>query len=356
MRFLLKKYRLIIVLSIGLVGVVFGYQQIFQDSLDKLRLYKGNGIVQITNSQIATKYPGRVEEILVREGDFVQKGDILAVMQVSDLKAQLLEAEAFFEQAESSVKIAQAQLIARESEKNVAEAIVKQQKSELIAAKSRLERVQKLVRRGAISKQDLDDQTAIADSLESAVVSAEAKVFAAQAAIDIARTEIIGSESKVKAARASITRIQLEIADANLKAPVDGRIQYRVANIGEVVPAGGTVLSMIDIDDIYMTFFIPEKYHTLVSMGDEVRIILDAMSDRVISGSLFFVSPSAQFTPKYVETKNEREKMMFRVKVRFDEQFVNEFKNILKVGIRGVIWVNSDQLEPWPSTLDIQTI
>lgn len=346
-----KKILGLSITGLFLCGIVFGYQHFFNDNLEHSKFYQGNGSVQITNIHISSKYPGRIQDIYVKEGDFVAKGDLIAVMQVDDLKAQLLEAKALYAQAVNGVESAKVQLSARKSEKNAAEAVVRQQKGELQAAQARLERVQKLVRRGAVSKQDLDDQTAFTNSLESAVASAEAQVLTTQAAIDIAKTQITSSESQVKAVEASIVRIEAEIKDANLVAPVDGRIQYRVASVGEVVPAGGIVLSMVDLSDIYMTFFIPERLHTLISVGDEVRVILDGMPDRVIAAKLYFISPSAQFTPKYVETKNEREKMMFRVKARFNADFVREFKETLKVGVRGVAWMNLDGEGSWPAQL-----
>lgn len=349
----LSKYWSLSVIAVLLLGTVWGYQSFFSDHLKSPQYYQSNGAVQITNTHISSKYPGRVQEIFVNEGDLVKKGDLLVAMQVDDLKAQLAEANALYDQAVSGVDSAHAQLAARKSEKFAAEAFVRQQKNEFHAAQIRLDRVRRIAQKGALSLQDLDDQIAFVNSLESAVASAEAQVITTQAAIDIAETNITSSETRVKAAEASILRIKAEINDANLVAPVDGRIQYRVANPGEVVSAGGIVLSMIDLNDIYMSFFIPEHLHTLVDIGDEVRIVLDAMPEQIIRARLYFISPSAQFTPKYVETQSEREKMMFRVKARFDDGFIKEYKSVLKVGVRGTAWVNTYDEETWPTFLTI---
>ena len=125
-----------------------------------------------------------------------------------------------------------------------------------------------------------------------------------------------------KAAQATERRILADIDDSELKAPRDGRIQYRVAEPGEVLAAGGRVLNMVDLADVYMTFFLPTEQAGLLALGSEARLVLDAAPDLVIPANISFVASVAQFTPKTVETSDERLKLMFRVK---EQALVSKF-------------------------------
>ena len=135
---------------------------------------------------------------------------------------------------------------------------------------------------------------------------------AADAAIATAKSLVIAAEANVESAQATIERIQADINDSTLKAPRDGRVQYRVAQPGEVLAAGGKVLNMVDLDDVYMTFFLPTDWAGRVKLGADVRLVLDAAPQFVIPAKVTFVADVAQFTPKTVETAEERQKLTFR--------------------------------------------
>ncbi len=339
---------------IGLAIVLFLVQKLFFNRGLPEGFERGNGSIEVNSIDIATKLPGRVSEILVDEGDRVTKGQTLAVMKLESLEAQLHEATAMHEQAINAVASAKAQITARESDKKAAEAVVVQRQSELYAANKKLERIQTLVKKGAISKQDLDDQKAYTESLKAAILTAEAQVLAAQSAIEASKAQAMSAESQVKAAKATMERVQADIDDSTLTAPTDGRIQYRVANQGEVLGSGGVVLNMIDLKDVYMTFFVPERTHSLVVEGDEARIIIDAAPEYVIPAKITFVAPRAQFTPKEIETSDEREKMMFRVKARVDAALLQKYQDYIKVGVRGEAWVRTDKSREWPAELKVK--
>jgi HlyD family secretion protein len=169
-----------------------------------------------------------------------------------------------------------------------------------------------------------------------------------------AKTQIEGAKSAVKAARANVERIQADIKDSVLVSPRDGRIQYRVAQLGEVVSAGGRVLNMIDLGDVYMTFFLPTVEAGQVAMGAEVRIKLDAAPDYVIPARVSFVSDVAQFTPKTVETAVEREKLMFRIKAQLPEELLKKHIARVKTGLPGVAYVRLGANRPWPEGLQVR--
>ncbi|PLM35550.1 hypothetical protein CWN40_18725, partial [Klebsiella quasipneumoniae] len=202
-----------------------------------------NGRIEATEVDIASKIAGRIDTILVKEGQFVHQGEVLARMDTRVLNEQRLEAAAQIKEAESAVLAARALLDQRQSEMRASEAVVKQRQAELDSTAKRHVRSNTLSQRGAVSAQQLDDDRAAAESARAALESAKAQVSAARAAIEAARTSIIQAQTRVEAAQATERRILADIDDSELKAPRDGRIQYRVAEPGEVLAAGGRVLN-----------------------------------------------------------------------------------------------------------------
>lgn len=313
-----------------------------------------NGRIEATEVDIATKTAGRIESIVVKEGQFVRQGDVLARMDTRVLNEQRLEAAAQIKEAQSAVAAAKALLDQRQSEMRASEAIVKQRQAELDSTAKRHARSSTLSQRGAVSAQQLDDDRAAAESGRAALESARAQVSAARAAIEAARTSIIQAQTRVEAAQATERRIMADIDDSELKAPRDGRIQYRVAEPGEVLAAGGRVLNMVDLADVYMTFFLPTEQAGLLAIGSEVRLILDAAPDLVIPANISFVASVAQFTPKTVETSDERLKLMFRVKARIPPELLAEHLEYVKTGLPGMAYVRLDNQQPWPAALMVR--
>ena len=311
----------------------------------------GNGRIEATEIDISSKLPGRVNDVLVKEGDFVKAGQPLADMQIQTLAAQLKEAEARHQEAINAQANTKAQIALRQSDKITAQAVVTQRESELDAAQRRLKRTSSIAKEGAISAQDLDDSRAQTNSARAAVAAARAQVASAQAAIDAARAQSTGAASSVKAAEATVARVQADINDSQLVAPRDGRIQYRIAQPGEVLGAGGKVLSMVDLSDVYLTFFVPEEVAGKVALGSEVRLILDSAPEYVIPATISFVASTAQFTPKTVETQSERQKLMFRVKAQLDRALLQKHIHQVKTGLPGVAWIKLDAQAQWPDSL-----
>jgi HlyD family secretion protein len=314
----------------------------------------GNGRIEATEIDISTKLPGRVEKIFVEEGDFVQRGQLLAQMQTDTLEAQRNEARAQNQMAMHGVNMAQAQVAARESDKAAAIATVAQREADLDAAQRRMKRTETLTKQNVETAQQLDDDRARFHAAEAAVVAAKAQVDAAQAAIEAARAQLVSAKSAVTSTEATIARIEADITDSALKSPRDGRIQYRIAQPGEVLPAGGKVLNFVDLSDVYMTFFLPEREAGRAALEGEVRIILDAAPQYVIPATISYVASVAQFTPKTVETAKERQKLMFRVKGQIDPALLRKYIKLVKTGLPGVAWVKLDPKAQWPANLAIK--
>ena len=314
----------------------------------------GNGRIEAVEIDIATKTPGRVKEILVNEGDLVMAGQVLARMDTVVLEAQRREAEAQLQRALISVETAASQVAQREAEKAAALAVVAQREAELDAAQRRLARSEALAPKGNLPQQTLDDDRARFQGAKASVSVAQSQVAAADAAIGTAKSQVINSKAAVDAAHATIERIQADIDDSVLRSPRDGRVQYRVAQPGEVLSAGGRVLNLIDVGDVDMTFFLPTEQAGRVALGTDVRLVLDAAPQYVIPAKASFVADVAQFTPKTVETAEERQKLMFRIKARIAPELLQQHIAQVKTGLPGVAYVRLDPRVEWPAELQIK--
>ena len=159
----------------------------------------------------------------------------------------------------------------------------------------------------------------------------------------------------VDAEVAALREIEARIADSTLYAPAAGRVLYRLAQPGEVLGSGGKVLTLVSLGDVYMEFFLPASAAPRVRLGDEARIVVDIMPDVAIPAVVSFVAPQAQFTPKQVETIEERESLMFRIRVRIPSELVAARIDQIKTGVRGVAWVRlagpDGSLPDWPEGL-----
>ena len=313
-----------------------------------------NGRIEATELDISTKLAGRIQDILVNEGDFIKARQPLAHMQTDTLNAQLKQTQAELQQAINNVSIAKAQVAARESDQAAALAVVAQRESEFTLAKQRLARSENLASRGATSKQILDDDRAAVASAEAGVKAAQAQVAAALSAIEAAKAQVTGAESAVIAVQAAIARVQADIDDSILQSPRDGRIQFRIAQPGEVLGSGGKVLNVIDLNDVYMTFFLPETVAGRIALDTDVHIVLDAAPQYVIPAKVSFVASTAQFTPKTVETASERQKLMFRVKARIAPELLQKHLEQVKTGLPGMAWIKLDKNQAWPEHLQIK--
>jgi len=146
----------------------------------------------------------------------------------------------------------------------------------------------------------------------------------------------------------------VDIDDSLLRAPRAGRVQYRVTQPGEVLGAGGKLLNLVDLTDVYMTFFLPERQAGRVALGSEVRLVIDAAPQYVIPARVSYVASVAQFTPKTVETASEREKLMFRVKARIDPELLQKHLQQVKTGVPGMAYLRLDSDAEWPAHLAIK--
>ena len=312
-----------LVLILGAVGAYVAW-----DAMQTRRLpagiVSGNGRIEANEIDIATKYAARVAEVTAEEGDLVEAGAVIARLDIRDLEAQL--------------RAAQAQLRQARQAQATAEAVIAQRVSEADFAAKELERALVLFGKGHVSQQRVDQ--------------ARNQRRTADAALTAARSQRDNAAEAIGAAVAEVDRLQELVADGTLKAPRKGRVLYRLAEPGEVLAAGGKVVTLLDLSNVHMTFFLPTDQVGPLALGAEARVLLDALPDLAVPAQVSFVAPRAQFTPKQVETRSERDRMMFRVKARIPEALVTKYIERVKTGITGVAYVKLDAGVAWPDWLE----
>jgi HlyD family secretion protein len=289
-------------------------------------IVKTNGRIEATEVDVAAKYPGRLATLTVNEGDEVTAGQVVATISSPETEAQL--------------RGAQAQLLKAKQSLAETVALIAQRKSDLDFARPDYERGKTLLEHGNIPQQVVDQRRNKLEAAEAGYVAANAQRDQAEAAI--------------KAAEADVERLQSILVDLVLVSPRSGRVQYRLARAGEVVSAGQRVLTILDLNDVYMTIYLPANVAGPLMLGDEARTILDPIPQYVLPNTISFVATEAQFTPKSVETAEEREKLMFRVKLQADPQVINKYYRQVKTGVRGLGFVRTDPKIPWPAELAVK--
>jgi len=288
-------------------------------------IVKTNGRIEATQVDVAAKYPGRLVDITVEEGSEVTAGQVLGRVSSPEYEAQLRAAQSNVEKAKQTLV--------------EAEALIVQRNATLAAAKSDYERGVELVGKQIITQQTFDQRQRNYEGAQANVQGAIAQRDQAQAAI--------------KSSEAEVERIESILHDLVLVSPRTGRVQYQLARNGEVVAAGGKVLTILDLQDVYMTVFLPAATAGKLEVGGEARMILDPVPQYVIPASVSFVAADAQFTPKTVETAEEREKLMFRVKLKIDADLLKKFSRRVKTGVRGLGVVRTNTATAWPDDLKV---
>lgn len=284
----------------------------------------GNGRIEATEVDVASKLPGRVVEIGVEEGKYVHKGEIVARLDTSELDARMAQSHAQIQQAIQNKKYALD--------------LVRQHDSELSFSQKNLVRSKNLYINNNISLVQLQQNETAVESMKAALNAAKSQVYAADAAIG--------------AAEAQSLTIQSNLNDCILRSPINGQVLYKLIEPGEVIGSGGKIVTLLDLNDIYMTIFVPTAYAGRIDVGSEARILLDSLPDTAIAATVSFVSPDAQFTPKEIETQSEREKLMFRIKVKIDPKLLQSGKLHINSGVPGTAYIRLDPNAPWPKAVE----
>ncbi|WP_423200044.1 MULTISPECIES: HlyD family secretion protein [unclassified Cupriavidus] len=284
-----------------------------------------NGRLEMARVDVAVKYGGRVVELPVREGDVLAAGAMVARQDDAELRAQMAAARAARTRAADAAQRARAETDARIARQRLATL----EWSETV----------KLFGDGQVSAVERDRRRLAVEGERAGVDGARAALGEAQAAI--------------AEADAQVARLHAMLAETTVVAPVAGRVEYRVVEVGTVLPAGGRVASLLNPDDIYFTIFLPGPQAGQLAIGAPARIVLDAFPHEAIPARIGYIAGAAQFTPKYVETETERARLMYRVKLQLTPETARKLAPRLKAGMTGDGYVRLDPGTPWPAALAV---
>jgi len=283
----------------------------------------GNGRLEADEIDISTKFPGRIADIRAEIGDMVTAGQVVARMDTRDLQESLKKSQAQVEQARQTIEEANANL--------------EQQRTQQTLAAQELDRTQTLLKNGWATKELFDQRKQALDG--------------ANAALNAATNRVAEAERLLEANQHDVGLYTVNINDNDLVAPRDGRLQYRLANVGEVLPAGGKVFTMLDISYVYIDIYLPTLESGKIKVGTDARILLDAYPNSPIPAKVSFIASQAQFTPKTVETQSERDKLMFRIRVRIDPERSRIHAESVRSGLPGIAYLRADPNVAWPENL-----
>ena len=289
-------------------------------------IVKAEGRTEATQVDVSSKYPGQLAEISVDEGSKVTSGQVIGRVSSPEFEAQLRAAQSDLQSAKHASAAAESDIATRQAA--------------LEFAKSDFERGQELMKTGFITKQTFQERQRNYEAAQAAVQTVTAQRDQAQKAIQVAE--------------AQVQQVQAMIDDLTLVSPRDGVVQYELKRAGETVAAGEPIVTVLDLTDIYMIVFLQADDAGRLVMGDEARVILDAVPEYVIPARVSFVASDSQFTPKTVETEDERKKLMFRANLRIDPQELKRYYGRVEGGLRGAGFVLTNRDVKWPAELQVK--
>jgi HlyD family secretion protein len=283
-----------------------------------------SGTIEAVEVNVAAKVSGQVLELAVGEGSRVEPGDRLAAIDHAALDIQL-------RQAEAGVRLAEAQLAllvkgARAEDVGQAEASLRQAEAALKLAEDDAGRMRELAKTGSVTPKSRDDAEArltVAAAQRSAAAEALAKVR------KLARPEEVrAAEARLAQAQAAADLLAKTIADCTVTAPAGGVVTHKAVEAGEIVSPGGTVVTLVALETVHVMIYVTEKELGRVRLGDAADVTIDAFPGKVFPGRVTYISPEAEFTPKNVQTKEDRVKLVFGVKVEIENR-----EGLLKPGL-----------------------
>ena len=281
-----------------------------------------SGTVEATEAQLGFQAPGRIAAIRVREGDAVRAGDTLAMLDDAELMARRTQAQAALVAAQAL--LAELRAGSRSEERVTAQEALRAATSRLADARQEFERTQRLHEAGALSQEQLERARLQLDLLERQKTQAEQQ---AQLVESGPRSERIAAQAAlVEQARGAVAQIDAAIANAVIVAPFGGVVTVKDREVGEAVPAGSPVLTIMNLDDRWVRIYIPEDRVGAVRLGQEAAITADTYRDRSYGGQVSFIASQAEFTPRNVQTREERVKLVYAVKIRITQDSTYDLK------------------------------
>jgi len=331
----MRKKAVVIVIVLAFITLTVLGDRYFNSSSDS-NTYSGT--IEGTEIPVQPELGGRIVELLVSEGQVIKSGDIIAKLEDSQAKISLDIAK--IQQTQAQAKLNDLLGGARAEEIRRLEYVVTQAKANLSALEPNLKfeednlvNNQKLYETGTISKQAVDAQQNKLDTLKAQYESVQASVNAAEASLDQAQAgytqpTIQAQKAAVDIAAQSIKTAELGLSKLTIKSPVSGQVLYQNVESGQVVNPGTTLATILDPNDLWIKIYIPGAKLSQIKMGGTVSIVADAYSDKTFNGQIQYISNQAEFTPKNVQTKEERTTTVYAIKIS-----ITEGKDQLKAGM-----------------------
>jgi HlyD family secretion protein len=295
-----------------------------------------SGHVEATEVRVAAEVGGRLIDVRVDEGDRVSAGQVVAQFDVRDIELALQRAQAERAQADAQLRLLQAgsrreDIRQASAQHQATTADIAAAEAELASVEAELQRFEALLKANAGSRKQRDDALARRDVARSRVAAARDRAQAGAAAVarleaGARREEVQGAQARLAAADAQIATFHKQLADGTVKAPGPGMVTERLAEQGELLVPRAPLLVIADLDRAWANVFIDEPIVPRVRLGQPATVITDA--GQSIDGRVTFISPKAEFTPRNVQTAEDRSRLVYRVKITVDNT-----KGILKQGM-----------------------
>jgi HlyD family secretion protein len=325
-------------LALLAAGSYFAYQRLGRKPVLPEGLLQANGRIEGDTVVVASKFAGRISKLLAREGDSVREGDVIVQLDDAQIRARLGEAQHAIPVLETRIGSAktavallrrQVPLEVDAAAAGVAQAKAMISKAEAAEDQARrdADRFQTLAQRGTIGKQRGEQAelaaTAAARDLEAAreqLVQAEKKLAVANLGweqVHVREQDIGTLDAQLQQVHAALVEPETVLHDLQVVAPISGMVATRVRDVGEVVGAGGPVLTLVDLDRLYLKVYVPESEIGKLRLGLPARIYTDAFPDTPFEATVRYIASNAEFTPKEVQTQDERVKLVYAVKLYF---------------------------------------
>lgn len=288
-----------------------------------------SGHVEATDVQVSPEVAGRIVDLRVAEGDRVSKGDVIATLDTHDTEIQMARARAERSGADAQLRLLQAgsrreDVRQAEAQAEAAQADVTGLNADLKAAEQDLQRFEALLAANAGSQKQRDDARARVDVARERSRAAQERVQAAKETVvrlrnGARREEIDAARAHVASADAQIAALEKSLKDATILAPVSGLVTQKLAEMGELVRPPMPVVVLTDLDNAWANLFVPEPAIPRLKLGQPATVSTDA-GGTGLQGKVTFISPKAEFTPRNVQTADERAKLVYRIKVTVDNR------------------------------------
>lgn len=348
----MRKVLLLVLLAAAAGGGWWAYHRQEAAALPDFVVHS-NGRLELNRLDVASLYPGRVERVRVAEGDAVKPGDVLVELSSAQSSGQLAAAQAATLRATELVQRARAGVQQAQQTVARADAEIAAYRQQQKVAKLELDNAKQMRREDLVSASELAKRQADFERATASVKAAQAARAEAQAAVAQGQAAVAEAEAGVKQATAQADTAASADADMAIRSPLTARVEYRLVEPGTVIGAGSRVISLLDPADVSMNVFLPNATVGGLRVGDEARLVLDGI-DAVFPAQVSFIASEAQFTPKAVETADEREKLVFRVKLKVPADVAQRYDRLLKGGMTGDGYVRRDSSQAWPLALEVR--